>query len=116
MLRLLVDENLNHRILRGLKLRLPDLDYVRAQDVGLRGLPDPDVLAWAAEGQFILVTHDLKTVPRYAYARVAAGELMPGVITLSESLPIGQAIEELITIIECSEQREWRDQIIHLPL
>jgi hypothetical protein len=33
MLRLLADENLNQRILRGLKLRLPDLDHVRAQDV-----------------------------------------------------------------------------------
>jgi hypothetical protein len=116
MLRLLVDENLNHRILRGLKLRLPDFDYVMAQDVGLKGLPDPEVLVWAAERQLILVTHDLKTIPRYAYARITAGEIMPGVIAFSESLPIGQAIEELATIIECSDQSEWQDQIIYLPL
>jgi Domain of unknown function (DUF5615) len=116
MLRLLVDENLNQRIMRGLKLRLPDLDYVRAQVGGLKGGPDPKVLAWAAERQLILVTHDLKTVPRYAYARIAAGELMPGVIAFSESLPIGQAIEELATIIGCSEQSDWQDQIIYLPL
>ena len=116
MLHLLVDENLNHRLLRGLKLRLPDLDYVLVQDVGLKGLPDPDVLAWAAERQLILVTHDLKSLPRYAYARIAAGQMMPGVIAFGESLPIGQAIEELATIIECSEQSEWRDQIIYLPL
>jgi predicted nuclease of predicted toxin-antitoxin system len=56
MLRLLIDENLNQRILRGLKLRLPDLNYVLAQDAGLTGLPDPEVLAWAAEHQLILVT------------------------------------------------------------
>jgi hypothetical protein len=82
----------------------------------LKGSPDPDVLAWAAERQLILVTHDLKTMPRHAYARVAAGELMHGVIAFSESLPIGQAIVELATIIECSEQSEWRDQVIYLPL
>src|SRR5947207_14507332 len=107
MLRLLLDENLNHRILRGLKLRLPDLDYVLAQDAGLKGLPYTEVLAWAAEHQLILVTHDLKTMPRYAYARVVAGEQMPGVIAISKSLPIGQAIEELVVIIECREQNEW---------
>jgi predicted nuclease of predicted toxin-antitoxin system len=75
MLRLLADENLNQRIMRGLKLRLPDLDHVRAQDVGLKGSPDPDVLSWAAERQLILVTHDLKTLPRHAYARIAASLL-----------------------------------------
>lgn len=34
LLRLLIDENLDHRILRGLKLRLPRLDYVVAQVAG----------------------------------------------------------------------------------
>ncbi|MDT5123256.1 MAG: hypothetical protein QOC96_2738 [Acidobacteriota bacterium] len=85
MLRLLLDENLNHRILRGLKLRLPDLDYILAQDAGLKGLPDTEVLAWAAEHQRILVTHDLKTIPRYAYARIVVGEQLPGVIAISKS-------------------------------
>jgi hypothetical protein len=41
---------------------------------------------------------------------------MPGVIAFSQSLPVGQAIEELVTIIECSEQSEWVAQITHLPL
>lgn len=116
MLRLLFDENVNQRILRGLKLRLPRLDYVVAQDVGLKGFADPDVLAWAAEHNRVLLTHDLKTIPRYADERVAAGEAMPGAIVFAESLPIGQAIEELAVVIECSEQSEWENQIIHLPL
>ncbi len=116
MLRLVFDENVNQRILRGLKLRLPKLDYVVAQDVGLKGFADSDVLAWAAEHNRILITHDLKTIPRHALERIAAGEAMPGVIACAESLPIGQAIEDLAVVIECSEQREWENQIIHLPL
>lgn len=36
MIRLLTDEDLDNRIYRGIKLRLPDLDIVRVQDVGLR--------------------------------------------------------------------------------
>ena len=44
MPRFLADENLNQRIVRGLLRREPGLDVVVAQDVGLGGKPDPDVL------------------------------------------------------------------------
>jgi hypothetical protein len=36
MLRLLIDENFNHRILRGLKLRLPRLNLVLVKAVTCR--------------------------------------------------------------------------------
>jgi hypothetical protein len=48
MLRLLADENLDGNIVRGLVRRLPDVDIVRVQDVGLSGVDDPAVLEWAA--------------------------------------------------------------------
>ena len=48
MLRLLADENFNGDIVRALLLREPDLNIVRVQDVGLAGVDDPDILAWAA--------------------------------------------------------------------
>jgi hypothetical protein len=44
MLRLATDEDFNNRILRGLLRRMPDLDVVRVQDVGLSGSEDPEVL------------------------------------------------------------------------
>jgi len=40
MLRLAADENPNNDILRGLLRRRPDLDIIRAQDVGLSGADD----------------------------------------------------------------------------
>jgi hypothetical protein len=49
MLRLLIDENVNHRILRGLKIRLPELDFVTVKEVGLAKFKDPLLLRWAAE-------------------------------------------------------------------
>lgn len=48
ILRLLADENFNGDVVRALLLRQPDLDIVRVQDVGLAGIADPDILAWAA--------------------------------------------------------------------
>jgi hypothetical protein len=92
MLRLLIDENFNQRILRGLRLRLPSLDYVVVQETDMQGLQDAPLLQQAAVLQRVLVTHDLKTVPRHAYACVAAGEPMPGIIAIPDDLPIGQAI------------------------
>ena len=57
MLRLLVDENFNGDIVRGLLLRRPDLDLVRVQDVEYEEAEDPTILAWAAENDRILLTH-----------------------------------------------------------
>ena len=40
MLRLLIDENFNQRILRGLRLHVPSLDYVVVQETDMQGLQD----------------------------------------------------------------------------
>ena len=97
MLRLFIDENFDQRILRGLRLRYPAFDFVVVQATSLQGAKDPSLLAWAAEQQRILVTYDLKTIPKHAYERIEAGEGMPGVIAVPDSLAIGQVIEALAT-------------------
>jgi hypothetical protein len=115
MLRLLADENFNGDIVRGLLLREPDLDLVRVQDVGLAGEDDPDVLAWAAENDRIILSHDRATLPGYAYARVAAGQEMAGVFILNDRFPVGHAIEEILLLIACTEQAEWSGRAVYVP-
>ena len=56
MLRLAIDENLDNRILTGLRRRISAIDAVRVQDVGLIGADDPAILEWAAEEGRILAT------------------------------------------------------------
>src|SRR5689334_11537928 len=107
MLRLLADENFNGDIVRGLLLRQPDIDIVRVQDVGLSGAEDPDVLAWAAENNRIVLTYDRASMSDYAFERVAAGERMTGVFILNDRFPIGRAIEEVLVMVACTEQAEW---------
>ena len=46
MLRLLIDEDVNHRILRGLKTRVPELDLVTVRQIGLAGSDDLSLLRW----------------------------------------------------------------------
>lgn len=116
MLRLLADENFSGDIVRGLMLRQSDLDIVRVQDVGLAGADDVDVLAWAAENDRIVLTHDRATMSDCAYDRVAAGKGMVGVFILNDRFPIGQAIEEILLMVACSEQGEWHGRAVHVPL
>ena len=116
MIRLLADENLNNDIVWGALRRNPGIDIVRVQDVGLSGHDDPAILTWAAQAGRVLITHDVKTITRYAYERVAAGLPMPGVFEVKRSLPVGIAIDEIITLAECSVEGEWEGQVRYIPL
>jgi hypothetical protein len=116
MLRLAADENFNGDIVRGLLRRNPKLDIVRVQDVGLSGADDPSVLKWAADQGRIVVTHDISTLAKHAFDRVAAGQPMPGVFEVKSVAPIGQTIDDLILLAECSDEGEWEGQVRYLPL
>ena len=116
MLRLLADENFNGDIVRALLLRQPGLDIVRVQDVGLAGVGDPDILTWAAANDRIILTHDRATLPDYAYERLAVGENMPGVFVVNDRFPVGDATREILLIIAVSEQPEWSDRVVYMPL
>jgi predicted nuclease of predicted toxin-antitoxin system len=98
MLKLLADENFDNTIVRGLLRRRATMDIVRVQDVGLSGEDDPTILAWAAEEDRILLTHDVATITRFAYEQVAQGLPMPGVIEVSTDAQVGQVIEDILTV------------------
>lgn len=102
MISLLGDENFTQSILDGLLRENPDLDIVRVRDVGLSAQDDPAILAWAAINSRVVLTHDRTTMTRYAYDRIRAGLPMPGVIEVRYSARIGQLVEDLLLLIECS--------------
>jgi predicted nuclease of predicted toxin-antitoxin system len=114
--KLLADENFRGAIVRGLLRRLPTCDLVRVPDVGLSEADDPDVLAWAADEGRIVLTHDARTLIGYAYERVSTGLTMPGIIEVRQDQAIGSVIEDLLLLIEASQEGEWKDQVIYLPL
>jgi hypothetical protein len=116
VIRLAADENFNNDILRGLLRRVQGLDIVRIQDTEIAGADDPTMLEWCASANRILLTHDIRTVSKYAYERVNQGLPMPGVVEVNNSLGIGQAIEELILFVEASDAEEWDNRVIFLPM
>lgn len=70
-IRFQADADLDARIIRGLKRRQPEIDFQTAEQAGLRGLGDPDVLRSAADSGRILVTHDRRTMPGHWRAFIA---------------------------------------------
>ncbi len=116
MLLLVSDENFNGDIVRGLLRRSPDLDVVPVQDVGLMQSPDADILEWAASQGRVLLSHDVSTVPPAAHQRLDLGKPLPGVFIVSDRMPIGQAIDEILFLSMDVEPEEWKDQVLYLPV
>jgi hypothetical protein len=106
------DADVNGEIIRGLRRHSPEIDLVRTQDALPEGTPDPEVLAWAAAANRVLITNDRNTMVGLAYARVAAGQPVPGLIVTTNSQPIGSAIDDILLIAEYMSEEEIRHQIV----
>ena len=112
MLRLASDADVHGGIIRGLRRRLPDIDLVRAQDALPEGTPDPEVLAWAAAENRVLITNDRNTMVGFTYQRVAAGELVPGLIATTNEQSVGLTIDDISLVAENMSEEEIRDQVV----
>lgn len=116
MLKLLIDENLDQRILRGLQLLVPGLAYTVVQETSLAGAQDTALLQWAAENHLVLVTHDRRTMLRAVQARMRSGQETTGVVIVKKEVPLIRAIEDLVLLIECASEKELGNQVIFIPL
>lgn len=113
--RFLADHDLNEHIVDGVERREPALEIIRARDIGLGDKPDADVLAFAAENRFLIVSHDVNTMPAQAFSRLAAGEAMCGLFMVRQTQLIAPVIESLVLIWSASEAEEWQNQVRSLP-
>src|SRR5882724_12725030 len=93
MLRFLADENFNADLIQAAIKRGPNLHLVSVHDVGLTAADDPTVLQWCADNDCVLLTHDMNTMPGYAYDRVRAGLKMPGVFEVPQHPNISQIVD-----------------------
>jgi hypothetical protein len=85
----LFDEDLNGRIVRGVRRRISDLDSRTVQEVDLPEASDPAVLDWAAAQGRVVITHDHRTMRPCADDRLKAGLTMAGLILVPQAAPLG---------------------------
>ena len=110
------DADLHSEIVAGVLRREPAVDFQSAQEAFEEGLGDEDVLEVAASEGRILISHDVSTMPDHFHEFLTRRGNSPGVLLLPQSVPLVQAIDELILIWAASESNEWRDRIGWLPL
>jgi Domain of unknown function (DUF5615) len=113
--RFLADANLDQDIVAGILRREPDVDFELPQGIIPEGMEDPAVLAVAASLDRILVTHDVRTMPRH-FGEFLNHSKSPGLILVPRSMPIRQAIEEMVLVWHISDADDWRNRFRRLPL
>ena len=115
MIKLVVDENFDRRIIQGVIRFAVGLDAPTVQQLGLSGLDDPGVLEWAHRNGRVALTHDINTLVGHAYDRVRRGLPMAGVIVVPNDAPLGRVIHDLRIMLECSFDDEWLGQVRYIP-
>lgn len=114
-IRFLADANLDQDIVAGILRREPEVDFELPQGVIPERMPDREVLVVARSLGRVLVTHDVRTMPR-RFGEFVAGSDSPGLILVPTSMPMGQAIEEVLLIWHVSEAEEWTNRFRRLPV
>jgi hypothetical protein len=112
------DADFDRRIVRATLRREPAIDLQLATaargGAGLRGIPDPQVLAVVAQEGRMLLSHDHHTMPRH-FGDFITAQASPGVIIMPQQMLISVAVEWIMTIWAASEAEEWVNQILILP-
>jgi hypothetical protein len=114
--KLLFDEDVDARILRGLRRANRSVDARSAPEAGLARTPDREVLAQAAADGRVLVTQDVHTMTAEHADYVASGNISAGVAFIPREVSIGQAIDDLLLIATASSAEDWTNRIEFLPL
>ncbi len=116
MIRVLLDENFDARIVSGLLTQLPSIDLVRVQDTDIYGAEDDIVLEMAATTERILLTHDRRTMPNFVRDRLSTERYVAGVFIVPKSIGIGSAIEQLVVALGAGKPGEWDNRLVIFPI
>ena len=114
--RFLADEDLRGSIVRAVRRLEPNVAITTIVEQGQSSISDEEVLAYAWENQWLLVSHDVTTMKAMAERRLATGDGLHGLFLASQSQSTRVVAESLVLIWSASEFEEWRDRIVYLPL
>jgi len=117
-LKYLMDENIDPIYPTQLRSKQVELiiRVIGEPSIPAKGTKDPEILEGCEKYDFILVTNNRKSMPVHLNDHLQANHHIPGIFILNANLSVGQNIDELILIAECSFANEYQDQIIHLPI
>ncbi len=117
MIGYLLDEHVSPAYREQLIRRDASLTVYIIGDPGVprRGTPDPELLLWCEEKNFVIVTNNRSTMPVHLADHLAGGHHIPGIFILNPQIGFGETIDELILLAMASVEDEFRDKITFLP-
>jgi hypothetical protein len=114
-IRFLADANFNQKIVAGLLRREPAVDFALPEAMIPERMKDPDILDLAHSAGRVVVSHDVRTMPRW-FDQCVEQRNCAGLILVPDKVPIRDAIEELLLIWHATEADEWVNRMDWLPL
>lgn len=106
-IRFFADENFDQNIVDGLMRVQPEIDIITAAEAFMLGEADPEMLAYAADTDRVLVSHDFKTMPHFFAEFIMSGRRSPGLLLIYQNAPIRKAIEVLHIAWYASLPEDW---------
>ena len=114
--RFLADEDLRGSIVQAVRRLKPDLQITTIVEQGESSISDEEVMAYAWDNQWLLVSHDVNTMKAVAERQLVEGDGIHGLFLAPQSRLTRVVAESLVLIWSASEFEEWRDRIVFLPL
>lgn len=117
-LKYLLDENVDRLYQTQLLRQYPELVVLMVGEPGNppKSTPDPEILCWCEFNGFVLVTNNRASMPVHLADHLAQNRHIPGIFILNPDLAIGGNLEELFLAALASEDDEYQDRIVYLPL
>jgi predicted nuclease of predicted toxin-antitoxin system len=114
----LIDENVNPVYPNQIRQREPEIiiTVIGESETPPRGTLDPEILCWCEDNKFVLVTNNRTSMPVHLADHIATHRHIPGIFILNPNLSTGENLEELILAALASEENEYQDRIVYLPL
>lgn len=87
-LRFQADNDLKFAIVRAVRRQEPAIDFASAQEAGLHGVGDLELLDRAAADDRVLVSHDRRTMIEHFRNHLAEGKSSPGLLVVAQGASI----------------------------
>lgn len=113
--RFLADEDLRGSIVSAIRRLQPSVEIVTVVECGLSSASDQDLLEYAWQHQWLVVSHDVNTMKSFAERRIADGNMIHGLFLASQQSATMAIAESLVLIAQGSEFEEWQNRIVFLP-
>jgi hypothetical protein len=113
--RFFADEDLRGSIVRAVRRIAPDVELSTIVERGMASATDDDVLDFAWQDKWLLVSHDVNTLKAVAERRIKEQRGLHGLFVVPQNRSTREVAECLHLIWSGSDFEEWQDRIVYVP-